>query len=111
MYNPDTHSYLTLSRTLFFFFLMIRRPPRSTLFPYTTLFRSSAEVFDEPGWFIKMRELSLTLFAPDGWARAMRASRVSLTLSGRNLWTITDYSGVDPEVNAFGQDNFSTSDF
>src|SRR6266581_7265690 len=26
---------------LLFFFLMIRRPPRSTLFPYTTLFRSS----------------------------------------------------------------------
>src|SRR6478609_10069674 len=26
---------------VFFFFLMIRRPPRSTLFPYTTLFRSS----------------------------------------------------------------------
>src|SRR5258707_7298615 len=26
---------------MFFFFLMIRRPPRSTLFPYTTLFRSS----------------------------------------------------------------------
>src|SRR6516164_3678644 len=37
----------------FFFFLMIRRPPRSTLFPYTTLFRSlkSARVFvhAEPG--------------------------------------------------------------
>src|SRR5256885_9860431 len=32
-------SYIT-----FFFFLMIRRPPRSTLFPYTTLFRSP------PGW-------------------------------------------------------------
>src|SRR2546427_8857335 len=27
---------------VFFFFLMIRRPPRSTLFPYTTLFRSRA---------------------------------------------------------------------
>src|SRR3712207_9135416 len=27
----------------FFFFLMIRRPPRYTLFPYTTLFRSSGE--------------------------------------------------------------------
>src|SRR6267378_6250262 len=27
---------------LFFFFLMIRRPPRSTLFPYTTLFRPRA---------------------------------------------------------------------
>src|SRR5712675_3353146 len=29
---------------LFFFFLMIRRPPRSTLFPYTTLFRSGSAV-------------------------------------------------------------------
>src|SRR5258707_9890540 len=28
---------------MFFFFLMIRRPPRSTLFPYTTLFRSPNE--------------------------------------------------------------------
>src|SRR2546423_11784547 len=30
-------------RNAFFFFLMIRRPPRSTLFPYTTLFRSREE--------------------------------------------------------------------
>src|SRR3712207_8361245 len=29
---------------MFFFFLMIRRPPRSTLFPYTTLFRSVRQV-------------------------------------------------------------------
>src|SRR5437899_10867570 len=29
---------------LFSFFLMIRRPPRSTLFPYTTLFRSSGQL-------------------------------------------------------------------
>src|SRR5438132_9779209 len=36
-------SFLNLALFLyvyFFFFLMIRRPPRSTLFPYTTLFRS-----------------------------------------------------------------------
>src|SRR2546422_11545269 len=33
-------SLLTPRCSLFFFFLMIRRPPRSTLFPYTTLFRS-----------------------------------------------------------------------
>src|SRR5258706_2046656 len=31
---------------LLFFFLMIRRPPRSTLFPYTTLFRSIGEKED-----------------------------------------------------------------
>src|SRR3712207_7539056 len=34
-YHALVNLYLT-----FFFFLMIRRPPRSTLFPYTTLFRS-----------------------------------------------------------------------
>src|SRR5438094_3114396 len=32
--------FLCLIHLIFFFFLMIRRPPRSTLFPYTTLFRS-----------------------------------------------------------------------
>src|SRR3712207_7433798 len=32
-----------------FFFLMIRRPPRSTLFPYTTLFRSVVEGFELEG--------------------------------------------------------------
>ena len=32
--------YISHKRFVFFFFLMIRRPPRSTLFPYTTLFRS-----------------------------------------------------------------------
>src|SRR5260221_3457891 len=40
---------VTLHRThSFFFFLMIRRPPRSTLFPYTTLFRSIGDE-DIPG--------------------------------------------------------------
>src|SRR5258707_8202541 len=36
---------------MFFFFLMIRRPPRSTLFPYTTLFRSRR---DDQAKFIAM---------------------------------------------------------
>src|SRR2546422_852269 len=52
-YISSTHSTLItiillslLSRlSLFFFFLMIRRPPRSTLFPYTTLFRSLLPLF------------------------------------------------------------------
>src|SRR5256885_9535853 len=33
-------AHYAYSLFIFFFFLMIRRPPRSTLFPYTTLFRS-----------------------------------------------------------------------
>src|SRR6266540_6701314 len=35
-------NFFSNQSTNFFFFLMIRRPPRSTLFPYTTLFRSRA---------------------------------------------------------------------
>src|SRR2546429_1857638 len=37
----------------FFFFLMIRRPPRSTLFPYTTLFRSLSQRYDA---FVRTRQ-------------------------------------------------------
>src|SRR5438094_2082862 len=44
MYSLSSRVSFLLARlysvVLFFFFLMIRRPPRSTLFPYTTLFRS-----------------------------------------------------------------------
>ena len=72
--------------------------------------------FFEPAWFVKLRELSLTINAPAGVARALRASRASLTLSGRNLFTIDDYNGIDPEVNGFGQgreggSNFAATDF
>src|SRR3989442_15505938 len=39
---------------VFFFFLMIRRPPRSTLFPYTTLFRSRRRG-DTAAWCLRPR--------------------------------------------------------
>src|SRR5439155_24397262 len=38
--TPYRWTLAALSQRLYFFFLMLRRPPRSTLFPYTTLFRS-----------------------------------------------------------------------
>src|SRR2546430_1689680 len=40
LYSHRIKQHSTHSHFLLFFFLMIRRPPRSTLFPYTTLFRS-----------------------------------------------------------------------
>src|SRR2546430_6576885 len=42
-------SYSITIFSFFFFFLMIRRPPRSTLFPYTTLFRSHRKLCS-PCW-------------------------------------------------------------
>src|SRR4030042_2407225 len=40
LYHSAFSLVFVCSTLSFFFFLMIRRPPRSTLFPYTTLFRS-----------------------------------------------------------------------
>src|SRR5574337_1494102 len=56
----------TLLSPFFFFFLMIRRPPRSTLFPYTTLFRSLAvcpPVVTPPA-FTPVTLQPVTAFAP-----------------------------------------------
>src|SRR5258708_8895509 len=43
------------SPVLLFFFLMIRRPPRSTLFPYTTLFRSVIQRSTQLVWMLLAR--------------------------------------------------------
>src|SRR6266480_419062 len=54
-------SSLQWERMLNFFFLMIRRPPRSTLFPYTTLFRSDA------GEYATL-SIQASFFSPIGYA-------------------------------------------
>src|SRR5256885_3941941 len=50
---------------LFFFFLMIRRPPRSTLFPYTTLFRSCSLLLSS----IEKSLPKLLNLSPGAWVR------------------------------------------
>ena len=65
----------------------------------------------EDASFAKLREVAVTLFAPQQLAARLRATDLSLTLSGRNLATFTDYKGLDPEVNSGGQLNFSSFDF
>ena len=66
--------------------------------------------FIEDADFWKLREVSLTFTAPDEWARAFRSRGVSLTLAGRNLYTWSNYSGLDPEVSWQGQTNFGAGD-
>lgn len=59
--------------------------------------------------FLKLREVAATFRIPRGSIPGI-AGRTSLTLAGRNLFTWTDYSGFDPEVNASAQANFITQD-
>src|SRR2546426_3452467 len=72
MYSLSLHYSLLL-----FFFLMIRRPPRSTLFPYTTLFRSPEARFHVPAGSARVR------FGNRGAAR--RADRKSTRLNSSHL--------------------------
>ncbi|RYG03491.1 MAG: TonB-dependent receptor, partial [Chitinophagaceae bacterium] len=56
----------------------------------------------EKGDFVKLRELSVSyLITP----KAGKLKDLRLTLAGRNLLSIDNYSGYDPEVNAAGQSN------
>jgi hypothetical protein len=66
----------------------------------------------EDASFVKFRELSVSWTMPSEWADAVRSSRLTLTLTGRNLATWTDYTGMDPELNSTGSaSNFGNSDF
>ena len=57
--------------------------------------------FIEKASFIRLREASATYDLPPSWARALGASRASLTVAGRNLWKATGWTGMDPEANYF----------
>src|SRR3712207_7830305 len=49
---------VTVQKLFVFFFLMIRRPPRSTLFPYTTLFRSNPDLAGAPVLTLDMPDIN-----------------------------------------------------
>jgi TonB-linked SusC/RagA family outer membrane protein len=61
--------------------------------------------------FTKLRELAFTVTLPQRFASSVRATNVSITLSGRNLHTWTNYTGLDPELNTSSAQNFNTADF
>ncbi len=56
----------------------------------------------EDGSFVKLREVALAFHIGKEWARYLGAGSGELRLAGRNLYTWTHYSGLDPEVNLFG---------
>ena len=60
------------------------------------------------GGYVKLREVSLSFDLPTSLARRwLRATSARLELSGRNLYTWTDYIGLDPEVSVIGNHNIA----
>jgi hypothetical protein len=61
--------------------------------------------FIETASYLKLRELSLGYTVPQSMLNRLFSTGVNslrITLSGRNLITVTDYTGMDPEVSNFG---------
>jgi TonB-linked SusC/RagA family outer membrane protein len=80
----------------------LKADPAANFEPYMFLY---------DGGFVKLRSLSAQYNLPESWAGRLGASRLSVSVTGTNLATWTDYPGPDPEVNSQGRQNASQRDF
>jgi hypothetical protein len=73
------------------------------------LFGKQTRMYVEDASFVKLRELTLSYDVPNRMLSRLwgSASNARLSLSGRNLLTFTDYTGLDPEVSNFGNQNIA----
>ena len=69
---------------------------------------SNAQVRDFPDWIIEdgsfLRLANVTLSYSFSFPKLKWISSLRVSVTGRNLWVLSDYSGFDPEVNSFGSD-------
>jgi TonB-linked SusC/RagA family outer membrane protein len=71
--------------------------------------QQNSEYWLESADFFKLRHVSLTYTLPARWLRGVRSAAV--TVAGRNLWTSTDYSGLDPESADQSDDTFARREY
>jgi hypothetical protein len=65
-------------------------------------FSGPGSQFIEDGTFLKVREISVSYNWSAPFIQRAGFSNVDIRLAGRNLWTQTDYTGIDPEANLGG---------
>jgi TonB-linked SusC/RagA family outer membrane protein len=61
--------------------------------------------FIEDASYIRLKTLTLSYNLPQRWIDYMKISALKVYVTGENLLTFTNYTGFDPEVNAFGGSN------
>ncbi len=67
--------------------------------------------FYEDGSFTRFRELAVSYSMPTKWAKALRAERWNVVLTGRNLGVWTPFTGVDPETTVGNSDTRGNEEF
>jgi hypothetical protein len=80
----------------------LKADPTANFQPYMFIYDDS---------FVKLRSLSAQYTLPATWAGRLGASGASVSITGTNLGTWTDYPGTDPEINSQGRQNASQRDF
>jgi TonB-linked SusC/RagA family outer membrane protein len=81
---------------------ILKADPAANFQPYMFIYDDS---------FVKLRSLSAQYALPASWASRLGASGASVSVTGTNLGTWTDYPGTDPEINSQGRQNASQRDF
>ncbi|MCB0474625.1 MAG: SusC/RagA family TonB-linked outer membrane protein [Flavobacteriaceae bacterium] len=69
---------------------------------YQNFYTTNSENFIEDGSYARLRYVTLAYKFPRDLVKKLSLSNVEMYATARNLLTITNYSGVDPEVNTFG---------
>ena len=64
--------------------------------------RERSSRFVEDGSYVRLKNIALGYNLPTGFLKNSGISSVRISVSAQNILTITDYSGLDPEVSYFG---------
>jgi TonB-linked SusC/RagA family outer membrane protein len=72
---------------------------------YRNIYSSHFENFIEDGSFVKLRELSLSYTVPGRYVQRAGLQGATISATGRNLWTASDFSYGDPEGSLVGTGN------
>jgi TonB-linked SusC/RagA family outer membrane protein len=64
--------------------------------------RNIAERFIEDGSWFRLRDISLSYGFPKAWVNKIKLQNLDLSIYGRNLILLTNYTGIDPETNLYG---------
>jgi TonB-linked SusC/RagA family outer membrane protein len=74
-------------------------------------FGSNTEDFIEETSWVRLRDVSLSYTFPKSMLKSAKISDLTLTVSARNLFLSTPYTGIDPETNLYGSSNAQGLDY
>jgi len=66
----------------------------------STEFMKQSDAFWENAAYIRLKNVSLSWKLPSRWCNVMNLRNCNLFIQGQNLWTLTNYSGLDPETKS-----------